>query len=69
MRTNLSSHRTGHSWDIPGTSPGHPLLLAHMLYTKSRLAIRVLNYCRPIQNAEHLNDIAHTTALVSHNVQ
>ena len=34
----------------------------------SRLAIRVLNYCNPIQNVKCLNDVAHTAALVSHNV-
>ena len=31
-----------------------------MCLTKSRLAIRVLNYCRPHINAKRLNDVAHT---------
>ena len=35
-------------------------LLSAMDERKSRLAIRVLNYCRPHINAKRLNDVAHT---------
>ena len=35
---------------------------AYLVCTKSRLAIRVLNYCKPRINAKRLNDVTATEA-------